>query len=56
VIPEITDDFVEEAASRLADAWPQAPGWEDLAEEDRARFRKAIRVVLVWLRHRPKPH
>jgi len=58
-LPEITDELVEEAASRLADARAgkgPGEGWAELSEGERKRFRRAARAVLVWLHHRPKPH
>ena len=58
-IPDITDEFVEEAASRFADAQAgtqPGDGWQQLSEEQRDQLRRAIRAVLVWLRARPKPH
>ena len=55
-VPEITDEIVEEAASRLVDALPRWAGWEETSEDDRERFRVAARVLLFWLHVRPAPH
>lgn len=55
-IPDITDDFVEETASRLVDALPRWEDWDTTSEDDRERFRVAARVLLFWLKRRPKPH
>jgi hypothetical protein len=52
----VTDDFVEEAASRFADADPGGPDWDALTEEQKDRFREALRAILLWLHARPKFH